>query len=314
MLIGGLLIAGAYLGLRWAPDAERETWRLIGRLAAPAGFILLLFFLRTWARETSNSRTSRILRKVAPLLVFCALFGAWVPLRAHPLLQRKPEARAGVPIDLTAQQVLEKAAATYASCRSYQDAGVVLTTFYGFWALETRRPFATSFVRDGGFRFEYREEQERSITGEFLHGDDRMVIWGDGTRVKTWWTTEDGRIDECSLDMALGGAAGVSGGASRAVPSMLLADKLGGLNPLSIENPLVQGIETIDGHDCYKVVGRHNHRTESVWIDSHTFLLRRVENAKHELDDTSTVEDVTVYDPAINIDIDPAVFMFVPPK
>src|SRR5512137_1163163 len=62
---------------------------------------------------------------------------------------------------LTAQQILDKAATTYATCKSYRDSGVV-TNDFGPRSAGDRfprhvdvKPFRTAFVRPDQFRFEY---------------------------------------------------------------------------------------------------------------------------------------------------------------
>src|SRR5437879_6027503 len=55
--------------------------------------------------------------------------------------------------DLTAQEILEKMAATYATCKSYRDSGVV-TNFFTRDHIDVK-PFRTAFVRPDQFRFEY---------------------------------------------------------------------------------------------------------------------------------------------------------------
>src|SRR5262245_15541791 len=54
---------------------------------------------------------------------------------------------------LTAQQILEKMATTYATCKSYRDSGLV-TNFFNRDHVEVR-PFRSAFVRPDQFRFEY---------------------------------------------------------------------------------------------------------------------------------------------------------------
>ena len=80
------------------------------------------------------------------------LFVRWAPPE-NPLLRSQPEARPNASVDLSGPGILAKMAAAYESCRSYEDKGVVRTTFHEPHGFVEEEPFETSFVRGGGFRF-----------------------------------------------------------------------------------------------------------------------------------------------------------------
>src|SRR5262245_14319430 len=63
------------------------------------------------------------------------------------------------PDALKAQDVLDRMAKVYASCKSYGDTGIVTTVFVEATGNRTvEKPFKTAFVRPDRFRFEYAEK------------------------------------------------------------------------------------------------------------------------------------------------------------
>ncbi len=55
---------------------------------------------------------------------------------------------------LTAKEVLERVAKTYASCKTYRDSGLVRTLFIRATSNRTvEKPFSTGFVRPDRFRY-----------------------------------------------------------------------------------------------------------------------------------------------------------------
>ena len=250
-------------------------------------------------------------RKLIWLLLMLVLFWRWGPA-AHPLAAAAPVALQGAKVELGAREILDRMVAAYASAKSYRDVGVVQTTWSGWRSHVNQRPFETAFVRGGGFRFEYADQGRRSILDMLMFHDERMVIWGDNQNAKTWWTVHDGQVEEGTLGLAIAGATGVSGGASHSVPRMLLPDAVEGACIDDIEAAMVAGIESVGGHPCFKLAGTRGDETVEMWIDRETFLIRRI----REVDEIGgkQVEEITAYDPKLNVDLAADVFRFEPPK
>src|SRR5262245_40637691 len=62
---------------------------------------------------------------------------------------------------LSAEEILERMATTYAKCKTYQDSGCVTTTFFYADRQHThKKPFSTAFVRPGQFRFEFKSTHD----------------------------------------------------------------------------------------------------------------------------------------------------------
>ena len=123
--------------------------------------------------------------------------------------------------DPSAGQILDRMVRAYADCKTYRDTGVVKTVFIEANGTRTvEKPFTTAMVRPDRFRFEYKETGNQR---------NRYIIWSSGKDVKTWWGIKPGIKMSDSLELALAGATGVSGGSAHTIPAMLLPDKVSGL-------------------------------------------------------------------------------------
>ena len=205
-----------------------------------------------------------------------------------------------------AKEILKRVATTYAFCRSYQDSGVVETTFIQpdrNW--RERKPFSTAFVRPNRFRFEFRSKIGNG------GGEDRYLVWREGSSVRTWWDLKPGVETPMSLDLALAGATGVSDKSAHTVPALLLPEEIGGrritdlLEPARIEDGLVGATA------CYRVVGNLMTQATTLWIDKASFLIRQID-AKMDFGNFRTKE-TTTYEPAIDVAVAESLLKFDPP-
>jgi hypothetical protein len=230
----------------------------------------------------------------------------------HPVAN-EPQSIAGDSTDITAETILARMTAAYATCRTYSDKGVMVTTFRGPRTHESQRTFETRFARDVGFRFEYTEAQTRPALVNLLSSDHRMVIWTDGEVARCWWSIRDEAPRESSLDSALSTAVGVSGGLSARVPRKLFTGGRSGREFLGTMQQVEVPRESCDGHECWKLAGVSEKRETVFWIDCDSYLIRRVREA-YPLRDDLTVEEITVYEPTVDAEIESARLTFVPPK
>jgi outer membrane lipoprotein-sorting protein len=215
---------------------------------------------------------------------------------------------------LKAQDVLDRMAKAYASCKSYRDSGVVKTVFFGATGNFTaEKPFATAFVRPDRFRFEYKEKQGLGL-------ENRYIVWRRGKEVQTWWDIKPGVEKLDSLELALSGATGVSGGSARTVPALLLPKEVHGQRLTEITE--VKRVEDakLDKFDCFRLEGKFILQLEAkfinspttIWIDKKTFLVRRID-AQMKFDDFRT-EETTSYEPAVDEEIPDKMLAFDPPE
>jgi hypothetical protein len=192
------------------------------------------------------------------------------------------------------QTILDKMVSVYASCSSYVDQGKIVD-IYGSQEDRTRT-FTTAFVRPSKFRFEFDEDR--------FTGPSHYIVWRDGTTIQSWWTIKPQTITYETLAAALGTAAGVSGGSTVNVPSMLMGDlqdthRISTMTELNLERE-----EKIGKRMAYRIAGRDwRHNLLTVWIDKESFLLLKIFQSKKLK--SGPVVSTTTYEPQINIPVSP---------
>lgn len=224
--------------------------------------------------------------------------------------------------ELTAREILERAARVYEECASYRDAGSVVTTFHMGDGTSTRElSFSTAFVRPDRFRFEY------TLDGSST-GVPTYVIWRHGGEVKSWWALRPSVKVEKSLSMALAAATGVSAGSAHDVPSLLMPKEVLGRRLRDLPEAVRKADEPVAGHACFVVEGKipppppevvkklnlprlYSTVPETVWIDQTTYLVRKIERTL-PIGKGDAVE-VTTYEPALNPAVPESALAFNPP-
>jgi RNA polymerase sigma factor (sigma-70 family) len=209
---------------------------------------------------------------------------------------------------LSAKQIVERMAKTYADCKSYRDSGMVKTLFVGPVGNRTvEKPFTTAFVRPDRFRFDYKE----------MIGDEekRFLIQAKAKEVRTWWDVKPGVEKPESLALALGGAAGVSSLSSLNIPQLLLPDKMG-RSRLVLAEPKRAEDAKLGKVDCFRVEGKFGanpmrRQRLLLWIDKKTYLVRQID--EQALFDDFRTEQTTTYDPTIDGKIADKLLEFDPP-
>jgi outer membrane lipoprotein-sorting protein len=211
-----------------------------------------------------------------------------------------------LPETLKAQDVLDRMAKAYAGCKSYRDSGVVRTVFIqGAGNRTVEKPFTTAFVRPDRFRFEYQETQGGQAR--------RYIVWRKGTEAQTWWDIKPGVEKARSLDLALGGATGVSGGSAHTAPALLLPNEVSGWRLTKLRDPKRIEDARLDKADCFRIQGRDfGDSPTTVWIDKKTFLVRRIDSQKKF--DKFRAEETTTYDPVVNEEVPDRALEFNLPK
>jgi hypothetical protein len=208
----------------------------------------------------------------------------------------------------TAQEILDRMGSAYGEAYSYQDSGSLRTT----WLLDdgskrvTERRFKTAFVRRERFRYEYSERDEL-----------RYIIWAHGRDVRAWSEFKPSAENVPSIGYGLGAAAGVSGGTSMTVPTLLMPDEVfsaleAGARQVVYADPVLLSDDVLSGVPCFRLQVKRNSEPSTMWIAQDTYLIRRIDSA-HKFD-TFRTEDTTVYEPVINGQIDEAQLVFGAPE
>lgn len=202
--------------------------------------------------------------------------------------------------DPSSQEILAQMNQAYANCTTYQDTGVVTTTFINSTGRTTiQKPFFTAFVSPDRFRFEYKDSLSSTAPP--------YIIWRDGVEVLSWSIINPGIRTEDSIGTAIARATGVSDGSAATIPPLLLPEI--GLRMFYGETQRIDDA-VIDGVNCFRIL--ENATGDTVWIDAKTFLIRRIE-AQHTFSDFST-ETVTTYNPVFNGVVTYEMLAFNPPQ
>jgi hypothetical protein len=195
---------------------------------------------------------------------------------------------------MNAADILAATAEAYRSLPFYRDHGRVVTRVGGPTLFAEELPFQTAFARPDRFRFEY---QYRYHPGRPWKS---FVVWAHSSEVRVRWDAIGGLKRHDSLQSAIGAATGVSYGAARAIPVLLLGDEIGGRRPTDLGEAVSIGDDTLlDGVVCHRVSG-HGGREESprtLWIERDSFLIRRIE--WQTILDTFSAQVAMEYEPAI---------------
>jgi hypothetical protein len=190
---------------------------------------------------------------------------------------------------LDARDLLRRMARAYRECHSYRDTGTVRTVFgskSGSWTED--RPFRTAFVRPERFRFEFTDRSKR------------YIIWRNGADIRIWWDL-DGRQEKAgSLNDAVAGATGVSGGSAHTIPALLMPDELRGWRLTELDQPSRLPDAPLGQTTCFRVEGKALGNSQTVWLDKTTYLVRRIDE---RMPPHLGGEQTTTYDPMTNTEI-----------
>jgi hypothetical protein len=203
----------------------------------------------------------------------------------------------------SADAILARVAQTYATFRSYTDRGVVLR-YLSPDAPPNETSFETAFARPALFRFAFVSHHPYP---PLRHIAWPAVIWSDGVDSYSRYdyglgppqTTNVG-----SLEMAIAGATGVSGGAALTVPRLLMPE-INSFSIADLTSSTVIGVESVEGESCYHLVGEAPRIGPiHVWIGTKSALLRKVQERFGDIRQEEIRRDIHV-----NEEVPPAKFL-----
>ena len=251
---------------------------------------------------------------IATVLLFQFLIVGSVLAQQDSKGTKAPAKQAGQsetkPSELSGEEILKRMVSAYSECKSYKDEGEVTIVFRGKDQTFTdHRPFTMLFVRPKLFRFEFK-----SRSGAGFGPWQRHVVWADGDKIRSWWTITPQVEEFKSIESALAGPTGVSGGSATTIPRLLMPGMKYESGLKRLRDAKLLGEENVNDADCYKIeatpLGEGGSR-KTLWIDKQTFLVRKIFETS-EFPDFST-KDTTTYKPRVNIDIPAKEFTFEPP-
>jgi hypothetical protein len=177
----------------------------------------------------------------------------------------------------TADEVLSRMVQAYSALQSYRDIGVVLLHFAADEA-PNETTFETAFSRPNFFRFAWVSHHPYA---PLRHIEWRSVVWSDGTTAFSRY--EHGKDHpenqvQPSLSLAIAEATGVSGGSAHTVPRLLMPET-GGFSVAELKSSSFVGLETIEGTNCFHIVGTRPRISDpvDVWVGTEDHLLRKVQ-------------------------------------
>jgi len=201
---------------------------------------------------------------------------------AHSLKDRvtRGSSVAAFDLDMSRERVyeiLDRVVAAYTQCSSYRDWGTLKSTTCRSLSengvVTEEGEFSTAYIRPDRFRFDYLT----SRSGLPIKSE-RSVFWTQGNRVKSW--RRNGTRTQSFLDIehALFQLSSDSGVSSRFVPRLLLPDGASNFLRERFGDSDFVGIELSEGFDCFKLQFKSTaSHVSRVWIDTCTFLVRRLE-------------------------------------
>lgn len=176
----------------------------------------------------------------------------------------------------TPRRVIGRMHEAYSSLRSYSDTGVVLT-----YMIENEHPnetiFHTALVRPNLFRFEWTTEHPFP---PLRHMKNHSVIWSNAAG-SFFWSDQAGRGGKTeqrpSLDLAVAGAAGVSGGSAYTIASLLWPEEMGRAIDGDVQWDEQVLEEAFEGTMCHHLAGNHpKFGRYEIWIGKDDAFVRKL--------------------------------------
>ena len=212
--------------------------------------------------------------------------------------------RTGLSRHLSAEAILKKAAESYAVLFSYQDSGIVTTTYdEPTGGRVDKLPFKLFFSRPDSVRCEWLDY--------YLDASGRLsVVWSNpkGTFL---YRQPDRYETRSTLELGIATATGISSSACYDVPRLLIPE-INGWAVTNLKETKLVGEEIFEGESCYQITGYDFHGVRNdVWIGKRDFLIRKLRSSSASGELSITQEQVH-RDIKINQSLTPAVFNFQP--
>ena len=183
--------------------------------------------------------------------------------------------------------ILEKSARAYALVKSY----VGTTTVRGTAQFADHRLDQTATAR-----IVFARPAKIRIEGKDASGQAYVIVSDGGVDTWTSWKLRnDGAFEKAqNLEIAIAGMTGVAQGAPTTIPGALL--RLAWGNPfVPVGEARNEGRETVGGVSCHKIVQKSRFGRNTFWVDSKTFLLRRMkeEHTEAEIAEMAKLAETT---------------------
>lgn len=198
-----------------------------------------------------------------------------------------------------ALELVDAVKKVYIQLRSYRDIGCLEVKS------KSRPPesaqFDTAYIKPNYLRWNFADNQENGHPCSHA-----LRVNEDNVLVMSHYDEEPKSCE--SAELAIAAMFGVSSMTSGIVPALLIGDD--NLMSRLAHLKLLENDISSEGHEYVRLEGvDYSRRTNTLWIDASTFLIRKVESYW----DSSGISVIT-YQPEANVEIKPEELEFITPK
>jgi RNA polymerase sigma factor (sigma-70 family) len=195
------------------------------------------------------------------------------------------------PTEPSAQEIIKRSQETYAALSSYCDDGTSFGDVGGRDIAPNR--FSIKLSRPNLYRIDWtRDLGFYSQTG---------LVWSAGSGDFSKMNGTSSPTTNASMEMALAGATGVSGGAAASIPGTFFKMNWGNKLSAAMQSATRQPDEKIGEIDCYVLSQSKDGRSETMWIGKQDFLIRRIENTTSAAVTKASLEEVAKRHPEMHL-------------
>jgi hypothetical protein len=185
------------------------------------------------------------------------------------------------PAELTGDEILAKSAKTYRELKAFRGDSKVTSSS----TVSIKGTAPQTSERSAQASFNFQRGAFFIIKGlDATGGPFSIDNWGPKTTLTTNFAGKEKTENVEDLEMAVAGMTGVAANAPTIIPALLLDSSWGYPYRTRGATAKLEGHETLQGHDCYKV-SQPFIKIDSVstfWIDSQSFLLRQIKEKAGE--------------------------------
>ena len=221
---------------------------------------------------------------------------------------------------LSASSILERVAKVYATAQTYQDSGVVRTTFNrSERTFVTETPFTTAYHRASSrFRFEFFVAPPAPPPYPGPASARQWIIFRSGNQINQWSFLTMALGPAPSLQSAVARATGVSKGTAHYISALLIPNEIGG-RKLTADGDKAARLDDarLSTSECYRIQRILQARTgvtttETVWVEKNSFLIVRID--KHRQPEGVEIDSAISYEPLMDAPISEDALEFNPPS
>ena len=221
----------------------------------------LVAIISVTGRSGRIARTHGIIRKGIPMARLLIVSFAAIVLLSAAAFAEEPDANA----------ILQKAVAAYKSMRTYKAEGTITSDVEAGGRKMVMQTSFSMLLKKPNLYLVTWTQKDMPMPGMTQAG----AVWSDGTQPYFYMSVLKAYSKMESDEMALGAGAGISGGATVAVPPLFFPLLKGLSTPFSrLIDPKLEADEKVDGEDCYVIGGVSTvSKKETFWISKSKHMI-----------------------------------------